>query len=124
MQHQRRTMGLALTIGIASMLLLLTGCTTVSITDATGTTRVQRYFGVVSIELAPTTTAVVAETRSFGYQNGPMGMTLGAGLNRIAALPKACHLVVWIEHPEQIEALQQMLADRNDLCAIYPRKEE
>ena len=103
---------------------MLTGCATVSITDQSGTTRVERHFGLISIELDPTTTAVVAEANSFGYLGGPMGISLGVGQSRIAALPKDCRLVLWLEHPDQVENLKQQLGDRKDLCVINPKEKE
>lgn len=103
---------------------ILTGCATVSITDPSGTTRVERHFGLISIELGPTTTAVVAEAKSFGYLGGPMGISLGVGQSRIAALPKDCRLVLWLEHPDQVENLKQLFGDRKDLCVINPKGKE
>jgi len=103
---------------------MLAGCATVSITDHSGNTRVESHFGVVSIELGPTTSAVVAETSSFGYLSGPMGISLGIGHSRIAALPQDCRLVLWLEQPGQVEELRHLLGERSELCVINPLEKE
>lgn len=102
----------------------LTGCATVSITDQSGNTRVESHFGVVSIELGPATSAVVAEASSFGYLGGPLGISLGLGHSRIAALPPDCRMVLWLEHPGQVEKLRQLLGERKELCVINPWEKE
>lgn len=102
-------------------LFLLPGCTTVHITGPDGELRVERHFGLVSIELAPDTHAVVAEVDSLGYQSGPLGVSLGWGRGTYAALPADCTLVVWLERPEQAENLRQLLGDPKGLCVINPK---
>lgn len=103
---------------------MLSGCATVSITDQSGNTRVERHFGLVSIELGPGTSAVVAEASSFGYLSGPLGISLGIGRNRVAALPQDCRLVLWLDRPMQVEALRRQLGERNALCVINPFEKE
>jgi len=56
---------------------LMSGCATANITDTSGNTRVERSFGLINIELAPCTSAVVADAWSFGYASGSMGATVG-----------------------------------------------
>lgn len=106
------------------MITLISGCATVSITDLSGNTRVEHRFGLISIELAPSTSAVVADAWSFGYASGPMGATLGVGHSRIAAIPEECRLVLWLNYPEQAETLAHQLGDRKDLCIINPLEKE
>lgn len=108
---------------------LCTACTTVRITEGSGAVRVERHFGLVHIELAPSGEALLAEVSSLGYQAGPMGTSMGFAHTSLAALPKACRLVVWLEHPAQIDALRKQLADSDGLCIansithITPTKE-
>lgn len=125
-----RNPGWSLVVGIhrfawpSLLVAILTGCATITITDQSGTTRVERHFGLISIELGPTTTAVVAEAKSLGYLGGPMGISLGAGQSRIAALPQDCHLVLWLERPDHVENLKQLFGDRKDLCVINRKGKE
>lgn len=99
-------------------LLWLSSCTTVSITNSDGAVRIERYFGVVSVELAPGTKAVVAEVSSIGYLASPMGDSVGFAHSTIAALSPECHLVIWLEQPEQIRWLNELLAGKKNLCVI------
>lgn len=100
------------------MVLVLAGCTTVSISDKDGSTRIERHFGVVSIELAPRTSAVEVEVSSVGYLGGPMGITVGLTHSRITAMSRECRLIVWLAGEEPLAKLNKIFAGRRGLCAL------
>lgn len=102
---------------------LLAGCTTVAITDLDGSTRVSSHFGFVSIELGPQTQAVQAESSSIGYQQGPLGFSLGINHSSIAASSPGCRLIVWVKDAEQAYKLKETLGDPAELCIIKANKE-
>jgi hypothetical protein len=106
------------TLCVLALLLSAAACTTIRVSNQSGQVRVERHFGLVSIELAPSTSAVVAETTGFGYLSGPLGVTLGLAHSRIAALPEACRLVIWADSATSAERWQSVLGQAAGLCVV------
>jgi hypothetical protein len=107
-----------------ALVLSAAACTTIRVSDQRGQVLVQRHFGLVSIELSPSTSAVVAETSGFGYLSAPLGATLGLVHSRIAALPEACHLVIWADSATSAERWQSVLGQAAGLCVVNAGKQE
>ncbi|MCX7176350.1 MAG: hypothetical protein NT159_20990 [Proteobacteria bacterium] len=99
-------------------------CTTVTIVDREGTTKVSRHFGFVGIELSPQTDAVVAEVTSLGYHGGPLGLSLGVNHTAIAATARNCRLIVWLRSGKDAAQLDQLLGKTPGLCIVNPILEE
>lgn len=102
----------------------LAACTSISIVDRDGATKVSRSFGFASIELSPQTDAVVAEASSFGYHGGPLGISLGFNRTIIAATARDCRLVVWLRNSEDVEQLDKLLGKTPGLCVVDPTQEK
>lgn len=112
------------------MLALLgsSACTSISIVDREGTTRIERSFGFAGITLHPGSEAVLASTTALGYHQSPLGISLGFHHADLAALPgaAACRLIVWPRDSDDIARLQQMLGEQPGLCVVThpPTKEK
>jgi len=102
----------------------LAACTTVTIVDREGTTKISRYFGFVGIELSPQTEAVVAEVTGLGYHGGPLGVSLGFNHTAIAATAGDCRLIVWLRNREDVAQLDQLLGKTPGLCIVDTTSEE
>jgi len=102
----------------------LAACTTVTIVDRDGATKVAQHFGFVAIELSPQTDAVVAELTSLGYHQSPLGITVGFNHSTVAAGARDCRLIVWLRHREDAAHLDQLLGKTPGLCVIDPAPEE
>lgn len=97
-----------------------TACTSITIVDREGSTRIERSFGFASVELHPGSEAVLAEITALGYHGGPLGVSLGFHHADIAALPNAaaCRLIVWPRDSDDIARLQQLLGDTAGICVV------
>lgn len=95
-------------------------CTSITIVDREGNTRIERSFGFASVELHPGSEAVLAEITALGYHGGPLGISLGFHHADIAALPDAaaCRLIVWPRDSEDVARLKQLLGDTPGLCVV------
>lgn len=106
-------------LGAALLAVALGACTSVTVVDRDGATKISRHFGFVAIELSPQTDAVVAEVTSLGYHGGPMGVTVGLNHTAIAATARDCRLIVWLRN-----RLDKLLGDTPGLCAVDATQEE
>lgn len=99
--------GGGLNVRVALLLLLLGGCTTVGVNDATG---VRWLVGVVRVDLPARQgklTAVDVKTLGAGWDNGPfLGWRAG---NWIAADPSECQLLIVIKSPAAAENAAKVL---------------
>jgi hypothetical protein len=99
----------------------LAGCAVVRIESEGGDVRVERHWGVLAVNLAPTERSLLAETTALGVVKAWDGVTLGYYDSSLVALtPDDCRLVVWVEGSEQVAELRRLLGDRMDLC-VYAR---
>lgn len=96
---------------------LATACTTIEVREGEGSVRVERRFGLLSVDIAPGAEPVVARVRSLGVSDMPFGVSAGWSAQDIA-LPGDCRIVLWVEDSAQVEALEELLADVDDVCAI------
>jgi uncharacterized protein YceK len=120
---QRREAGLprqTITAG-ALVLVLLTaaGCTSITIHDATGETKVSSHFGIVQIEPAAEGQGQgrVVEIESIGIALAETDFVLGYHSASYAQLPTDdCRVVAWIENAEGLAALEKQAAAMPGLC--------
>ncbi len=110
-----RTIGYIVCVGA-----ILTGCTSVSIIGDDGGTKVTRSFGVLSVQMSPSTDAIVAEMTGFGIASSPTGKVAGFSNQTLLFMTPSCKLVVWIENEAQAEKINTLLAGREDVC-MYSR---
>lgn len=100
------------------LVIWLTACTSITIVDRDGATKISRSFGFASIELSPQTNAVVAEASSFGYHGSPLGFSLGFNKTAIAATTRDCRLIVWLRKRDDIAQLDKLLGTTPGLCVV------
>lgn len=103
---------------IAVAALWLGGCTVVEIRRGADEVQIERHFGLTSIEMHPTTDAVVARTRTFGIGGTPFGYAVGYASATIAATSPECRLILWVEDEQQLVRLREVLGDAKDICAL------
>ena len=107
-----RTLSVSLRYITASVsLILLSACTSIKIYDD-NTVSVERYFGFPIINVTPNTGAIaLVETKGLGFISTPTGTTLGWVSEQLASVPidAKCHVVLWLEDPEQLELLLSLL---------------
>lgn len=96
----------------------LTACTSITIVDRDGATKISRSFGFASIELSPQTDAVVAEATSFGYHGSPLGFSLGFNKTAIAATARDCRLIVWLRNSDDVAQQDKLLGTTPGLCVV------
>jgi hypothetical protein len=101
-----------------------TACTSITIADRDGGTRIERSFGFASVTLHPDTAAVLAEITSLGYHGGPLGIGLGYSRTAIAATPAECRLIVWPRDRDDAARLEQLLGAQPGLCVVAIQPEE
>lgn len=99
---------------------LASACTVIEVRDSEGTTTIERRFGFASINMEPGRHAVMARSTVLGVAGTPLGMDVGYSDQAVALLPARCHLVLWVEHPGQVEVLRRQLQDREDICVVTP----
>jgi hypothetical protein len=92
-------------------------CTTIEIRSGAESTRIERHFGLLSVDFASGEEPVVARVRSLGISDMPFGLTAGWSSQDIA-LPGDCRIVLWVERRAQVEALDELLDGVNDVCLI------
>lgn len=83
------------------------GCTSITIIDREGNTRIEHHFGFTKLELNPNKEAVVAEVSALGFYSGPTGTSLGFEHSTIASIPNTneCLLIVWPKEFSEIESI-------------------
>lgn len=105
-------------LGALGSLLLLGGCAVISIGGHDGTVKVERHFGVLSISFAEPDQGYVAEVKSLGFVNTPLGFTAGYGYHNWIILPRErCQVVLWLEGQAQRAVMQPLLESSRLLCA-------
>jgi hypothetical protein len=96
---------------------MATGCTTIELRAGDESVRVERKFGLLSVDIAPGSEPVVARVRSLGVSDMPFGVSAGWSAHDIA-LPGDCRVVLWVEDEAQLEALDRLLEGVEDVCAM------
>lgn len=106
-----------------ALLAVLSGCAQVTIRSGDGTVVESSRLGILSLETKPGTTAQLVDLRGVGVVSQNGGVTLGYLASRHALLPTTdCRIVIWVDEGavEQPRALQDLLANRSDICAVGP----
>lgn len=106
------------TILIFFALASLAGCTTIEITAGDGSTKIERTFGIVNLELSPNADAMFAETKSIGIVSGPSGVSVGYAIQNVAATSSLCKIVLWIKDKTQLDALREEVGDITGVCLL------
>jgi len=105
----------------ASACVLLFGpsaCTVLKIQQRDGAIETRWRVGVVSLELAPGAEGIAAESRTFGFTNGPMGFAFGYQDSTVVGIPETCRLVIWVSSDEELERLDELI-EGEDVCASF-----
>lgn len=97
---------------------LLSGCATVRIETNNELVRIERHWGVLTLEIVEPKKIQVVEVIAFGMIRSPFGWSAGYSHQTWAALGPECRLVLWVSDPEQIEIAKQLAFSTNRTCAI------
>ncbi|WP_422021652.1 hypothetical protein [Pyruvatibacter mobilis] len=93
-------------------------CTTVTIHDSAGGTRVSSHFGIVDIAPAAEGQGRVVEVESIGMAFAEKDFVLGYHAASYAQLPTDdCRVIAWIENADDLAALEQQAADLPGICS-------
>lgn len=99
------------------VLLAAAGCTSITIHDATGETKVRSHFGIVQLEPAAEGHGRVVDVESIGIALAEKDFVLGYHSASYAQLPTDdCRVVAWIENAEGLAALEKQAAAMPGLC--------
>ena len=98
------------------------GCTSISISQGDGITRIDRSLGFARVEITPGTRAVSARIDALGLSDTPVGIGVGISRQEFAALGEDCRVVIWVESAEAADALAPRLRDLNNLCIVNHTK--
>jgi hypothetical protein len=83
-------------IFLSSVGIGLIGCTTVRIESGPGSVKIERHFGTLYVSVADAGQARVAQVRSLGLTNTPLGFSAGYTNQMIVQMPpNDCHLVLF-----------------------------
>ncbi len=104
--------------------LFLLGCTTVKITDKTGSVTVEREFGVIKLSATPKEGAVYADISLIGYATTPLGQVLGYSEQSIAIMSENCKLVLWVGNSTNPSVVNELLRENESICVINSNKLE
>lgn len=96
----------------------LVGCAEVTVQSGNGQVRVERHFGILSIDLNPGTDAQLLKSTGFGLMQHGRGVTFGYQDMELAILGADCRLVLWIENRAQLVDVRELLGNRSDLCLV------
>ena len=94
----------------------LAACTTVTVEERGGATRLSRHAGFLSIEVAPSSQGVAVSSMGLGLVRTPTGIVLGFNTVRMLALGEGCRVVLWVENEEQLRLLEELLGDLSNVC--------
>ncbi len=99
-------------------LVILGGCTKITILDKEKTVSIHRSFGSIKINASPTTDVIIGEVTSFGYMASPIGVSIGYGNHSFAFLPERCHVVVWIDDNRNLSEINELIKNTPTICLI------
>jgi hypothetical protein len=108
--------GLATAILLSAIAAL--GCTVVRVEASGDDVRIERYFGIVSIELNPSKGPATAEMRSVGLAGSPFGLQLGWASQSFTALPPSCYVALWIDERGIDRDLEETLRKIDQVCVV------
>lgn len=97
------------------MLLALSACTTIKLTDSQGSIKIERSFGFASISPSNNSGAVTAQITSFGYILTPLGQNIGYSNHSILLSDSSCKVVVWLDDSLTEEEMAE-LKKINSIC--------
>jgi hypothetical protein len=100
------------------MSVLLNACTVIEISSTNDSTVIERSFGFASIKLGAEDKATLARATSFGAMSSPNGFQLGYTAQSFAMMPYECQMVLWVEHPEQVNTVRELVGDIENVCVI------
>lgn len=103
---------------VACALVFLCSCSTVTIEEADGTVRIERHLGFVSIQPVPAEMAQVVSLTGLGLVGFQGDLIVGFHRAEFAALPRRCHLLLWIEEGAQLEYLRDTLKQMEQVCVV------
>lgn len=104
-------------MGVLAVLLSLSGCATVRIEGEDGSVRVERQFGLLSVQLVPENASVFAQTKALGVMRTWDGVTMGYYNGSVVGLSgNDCRIVVWVEDAAQVQRLRELLRGNPDIC--------
>jgi len=102
-----------------SIIVVTTGCAQIEIHGTDGTTQIKRHAGVLHIDVTGTSSQMISAT-GVGLLTIERETTLGWYSIRMLAMKNDCRLVMWVDDPDQVKALMQML-ETSALCVSSPK---
>lgn len=109
-----------LTVLLLSPLLFLSGCTMIRIEAADDAVRIERHWGVLSLEIVEPKAIQVAEVTALGIIQSPFGWSAGYSHQTWASLGPECRLVIWVSSPEHIEMARELANSPAGACVAGP----
>jgi hypothetical protein len=105
---------------LASIMLTLGACTTISITSPEGHTKIERSFGVASISVSSGDSPAVVQMTSIGFSSGPAGYAVGYSDQEITRFHDDCRVIFWVTDQNQAEAVLSVVNVSKGFCLHTP----
>jgi hypothetical protein len=97
----------------------LLGCTTVRIESSPDHVKIERHFGALYVSVVDAGQARVAQVRSLGITNTPLGFSAGYTNQTIVQTPPDnCHLVLWVGNDSQLDEVKHLVAATPKVCVV------
>lgn len=109
---------------VLTTVLLSCGCATLRIEPAGQDVRVERYWGVLAVDVGPSGGSHAAELTALGVARSPLGWSAGFTHQRWAALGPECRLVIWASTPEHLRVARELANSATGVCVDAFSSEE
>jgi hypothetical protein len=104
---------------VCSLSTVLLGCTTVRIESSPDQVRIERHFGTLYVSVVDAGQARLAQVRSLGLTNTPLGFSAGYTNQMILQMaPEDCHLVLWVDSEAHLAQARRLVADAQKGCVV------
>ncbi|MDX1423413.1 MAG: hypothetical protein R3322_09755 [Kiloniellales bacterium] len=105
--------------GLMALSAVLLGCTQITVVGADGEVTTENGVGIVKLEAHPNRQPQIIRSTGFGIVSHDGRLTIGYHASDIALLPSDdCRIVVWLEEGQSLEAIQDIVAENDDICVI------
>lgn len=106
---------------LAALCAGLGACTTVQIGTSPEAISIERHFGILQVRVVDPGHAYVAEVSGVGLHDTPAGFTAGYARHTwVRGRADDCRVVLWIESAAALTAVESLLKQYPDLCAVPP----
>ncbi len=102
---------------------LLGACSVIQVVQKDGAVKVERSFGMVSIQVCPKNEGLVTSLTSFGIASTPLGITIGFARETLALLPETCKVAMWIDDERPLGRLEALVGPLKEVCIVNSPQE-